>query len=69
MERIIVTLGDEGALLITKEENIYFSTKSSKFDNTIGAGDIFLGSYLMFEDIDLANKHTLNFLEELNNGL
>ncbi len=69
LERIIVTLGDEGALLITKEENIYFSTKSSKFDNTIGAGDIFLGSYLMFEDIDLANKHTLNFLEELNNGL
>jgi len=69
MERIIVTLGDQGALLITKEENTYFPTKSKKFNNTIGAGDVFLGSYLLFEDINLANEHTLNFLEELNNGL
>lgn len=69
MERIIVTLGDQGALLITKEENTYFPTKSKKFHNTIGAGDIFLGSYLLYEDIGLANEHTLNFLEELNNGL
>ena len=65
-EKIIVTLGESGALLITKEENIYFSTKSKKFVNTIGAGDIFTGSYLMFEDVEVANQHTLNFLEELN---
>ena len=66
LEKIIVTLGESGALLITKEENIYFSTKSKKFVNTIGAGDIFTGSYLMFEDVEVANQHTLNFLEELN---
>ena len=66
LEKIIVTLGENGALLITKEENIYFSTKSKKFVNTIGAGDIFTGSYLMFEDVEVANQHTLNFLEELN---
>ncbi len=69
LEKIIVTLGENGALLITKEENIYFSTKSKKFVNTIGAGDIFTGSYLMFEDVEVANQHTLNFLEELNDGL
>jgi bifunctional ADP-heptose synthase (sugar kinase/adenylyltransferase) len=69
MEKVIVTLGDEGAVLITKEENTYFSTKSKKFNNTIGAGDVFVGSYLLYEDINLANLHTLNFLEELNEKL
>lgn len=66
LKKIIVTLGSQGALLITKTKNIYFPTDSKEFINTIGAGDIFLGSYLIFEDINLANKHTLNFLMELN---
>ena len=52
-------MGEKGALLITKEESTYFSTKSKKFVNTIGAGDIFVGSYLMFEDVGVANQHTL----------
>lgn len=69
LKKIIVTLGNEGAILITKEKNTYFSTNSKHFVNTIGAGDIFLGSYLMFEDVDLANKHTFDFLEDLNNEL
>lgn len=69
IKKIIVTLGNDGALLITKKKNTYFPTKSKEFVNTIGAGDIFLASYLMFEDVNLANEHTLNYLEELNNGL
>jgi len=66
LKKIIVTLDSQGALLITKTKNIYFPTDSKEFINTIGAGDVFLGSYLIFEDINLANKHTLNFLMELN---
>tara|TARA_Y100000768_G_scaffold388195_1_gene382716 strand:+ start:1251 stop:2108 length:858 start_codon:yes stop_codon:yes gene_type:complete len=66
LQKIIVTLGEDGALLIEEKNNIYFPTKSLPYKNTIGAGDIFIGSYLIFEDIDLANKHAMEYLKELN---
>lgn len=69
LEKIIITLGEKGALLITKNKNTYFPTDSKKFINTIGAGDIFLGSYLLFENINAANRHSLDFLEEINEKL
>lgn len=69
LEKIIVTLGSQGALLVTKKGNTFFPAQSKEFANTIGAGDIFIGSYLLFEDISLANQHALDFLKEINNEL
>ena len=68
MEKVIVTLGDEGAVLITKEENTYFSTKSKKFNNTIGAGDVFV-EVIYCKDIKLSKFTYIEFLEELNEEL
>lgn len=69
LELIIVTLGNRGAILISKDGNKHFPTKPKKFINTIGAGDIFLSSYLLFENINLANKYALEYLEEINSEL
>ena len=56
LEKIIVTLGESGALQLLKRK-IYIFLLTQKFVNTIGAGDIFTGSYLMFEDVLRINIH------------
>lgn len=69
LELIIITLGSKGAILLSRDGNKYFPTKPKKFINTIGAGDIFLSSYLLFENINLANEYALEYLEEINSEL
>jgi len=46
VQKAIVTLGDKGAVLITKDQEEYFPAPAVKALDTTGAGDIFSGCFL-----------------------
>lgn len=54
--KIIVTLGKDGAKKIFDDKEINYKPYFSVVKNTIGAGDAFYAAYLATESVDFANK-------------
>ena len=60
-KNVLVSLGGDGAILVTAEENVYFcEAPKGKVLNTVGAGDSmvagFLAGYLKTQDYEYALK-------------
>ena len=60
-QNVLVSLGGDGAILVTAEENVYFcEAPKGKVLNTVGAGDSmvagFLAGYLKTQDYEYALK-------------
>jgi ribokinase len=46
VQKVIITLGEKGVVLVTKDEEKYFKAPKVKAVDTTGAGDIFSGCFL-----------------------
>ena len=60
-QNVLVSLGNDGALLLTKEDKIYYSkAPKGQVVNTVGAGDSmvagFLAGYYQTKDYEYALK-------------
>ena len=49
MRRIIVTMGSEGALLVTKDRTVHVPAIPVPVEDTTGAGDAFIGAFAFYE--------------------
>jgi fructokinase len=62
LETIILTLGDQGACLLTKDKKEYYPSKKVNPVDTTGCGDAFIGTYLgmlltnKYEEDEILNK-------------
>jgi ribokinase len=63
-ETVIITLGERGSLLVSREETVHVAAETVKAYDTTGAGDAFVGSLAFFlstgcswrESIERANR-------------
>ena len=64
LETVIVTLGSNGAIAITKGLQATVATPKVTAVDTVGAGDMFVGAFVGALDLNLSLKQSLDFAVE-----
>jgi ribokinase len=64
LETVIVTLGSEGAIAMTKGLQVAVAAPKVTAVDTVGAGDVFVGSFVAALDLGLSLRQSLDFAVE-----